>query len=294
MWPAEESAEEGSLRALVTGGAGFIGSHLVDRLLAEGHEVSVIDDLSTGSLRNLASARREGRGRVDLITLDVARPETVEAVVQARPEVVYHLAAQTDAQVSVARPAFDAEVNVIGSLHVLEGAVEAGAEKVVFASSAVPHAPAKKAVVEYLFFYRALHDLEFTALALTHVYGPRDETGVVATFAAHLSRREACVIHGTGEQRRDFVHVDDAVDAFVRAAERGGGMVIDIGSGVATSINDLHAALAALAGTPGAERVHRPARAADVDGAPVDPAPARIHLGWEPFTPLEDGLRPLL
>ena len=241
------------MRALVTGGAGFIGSNLVDRLLAEGNEVDVVDDLSTGSLANLAAARTSAGGRLTITQLDIRLPEVVELIAHRAPEVVFHLAAQADVRVSVASPAFDAEVNIIGSLNVLEGARQAGTERLVFAASggtlygdppvkdlplreSQPHRPlspygvSKKAVLDYLVAYRELHSLEFAALALANVYGPRQnphgEAGVVAIFADRLLTGTPITIFGTGEQTRDFVYVDDVVDAFVRAATRGGGLAV--------------------------------------------------------------------
>ena len=199
------------MRTLVTGGAGFIGSNLVDRLLVEGHEVDVVDDFSTGSLSNLAEARGDARaGRSPSTISTSALPAVVELMARRRPEVVFHLAAQADVRVSVARPAFDAKVNVVGSLNVLEGARRAEAERVVFAASGgtlygepaaedlpvreshpqqplSPYGVSKKAVIDYLVAYRELHALEFCALALANVYGPRQdphgEAGVVAIFA---------------------------------------------------------------------------------------------------------------
>src|SRR3954453_15476862 len=184
------------MRALVTGGAGFIGSTLVDRLLAEGHAVDVVDDLSTGSLANLSESRADRSHQLTFHQLDIRHPDLVSLVERRAPEVIFHLAAQGDVRVSVARPVFDAEVNVLGSLNILEGARAAGSRKVVFASSGgtiygdpdpsllpikesspqVPLSPygvAKKVVGDYLQAYRTLHDLEYTALALANVYGPR-------------------------------------------------------------------------------------------------------------------------
>jgi UDP-glucose 4-epimerase len=304
------------LRALVTGGAGFIGSHLVDRLLAEGHEVSVIDNLSSGSMANLADARKTGRGRLDVITLDISRPETVDAIVRSRPEIVFHLAAQADVRVSVSRPVFDAEVNIIGSLNVLEGARHAGADKVVYSSSGgtifgeparvpvsedepqlplSPYGVSKKVVADYLRAYRALYDLEFTALAFSNVYGPRQdphgEAGVVAIFASLLCAGEKCTIYGSGNQTRDFVYIDDVVDALCRSAESAGGMLINIGTGKETSITELYEVLARLVGRDGMQPAYKPARLGELDRIALDTSRARIHLGWAPFTPLPDGLR---
>jgi UDP-glucose 4-epimerase len=309
------------VRALVTGGAGFIGSTLVDRLLAEGHAVDVVDDLSSGSLANLADARADRGHDLRVHQLDIRSPEVVELIERRQPEVVFHLAAQADVRVSVARPAFDAEVNVVGSLNVLEGARVAGTRKVVFASSGgtiygdpdpadlpvtevhpqqplSPYGVAKKTVGDYLVAYRALHGLEFTALALANVYGPRQdphgEAGVVAIFAGRLLAGEACTIFGDGKQTRDFVYVDDVVDAFVRAADRGSGVLCNIGTGIETSVVRLYHVMAAAAGVPDAEPVYAPPRPGELARSALDPARARIHLGWAPWTTLEDGTAAVL
>ncbi len=309
------------MKTLVTGGAGFIGSTLVDRLLAEGHAVDVVDDLSTGSLANLADARADRDHDLRVHQLDIRSPEVVELIARRQPEVVFHLAAQADVRVSVARPAFDAEVNVVGSLNVLEGARAGGARKVVFASSGgtiygdpdpddlpvteahpqqplSPYGVAKKAVGDYLVAYRSLHDLEFTALALANVYGPRQdphgEAGVVAIFAGRLLAGETCTVFGDGLQTRDFVYVDDVVDAFVRAAVRGSGVLCNIGTGVETSVLRLYEVMAAAADRAGAAPVHAPARAGELARSSLDPARARIHLGWTPWTKLEDGTAEVL
>ena len=303
------------MRAFVTGGAGFIGSTLVDRLLAEGHEVDAADNLSTGSLANLGEARRSRVGRMSFHQADIRSPDLTELMNRCRPNVVFHLAAQVDVRVSVADPVFDAEVNVLGSLRVLEGARASGATKVVFASSGgtiygdpapadlplkeshaqVPVSPygvAKKVVGDYLYAYRELHNLEFTALALANVYGPRQdphgEAGVVAIFAGRLLRGEPCTIFGDGSQTRDFVFVDDVVDAFARAAERGGGLLLNVGTGRETSVNELYGAMAAQAGVDH-PAVSAPARPGELARSCLDPARAAIHLGWKPWTTLDEG-----
>ncbi len=309
------------MRAVVTGGAGFIGSTLVDRLLAEGHAVDVVDDLSTGSLANLADARADRGHELSVHQLDIRSPEVVDLLARRRPEVVFHLAAQADVRVSVARPAFDAEVNVLGSINVLEGARAAGARKVVFASSGgtiygdpdpadlpvteshpqqpiSPYGVAKKVVGDYLHAYRVLHDLEFTALALANVYGPRQdphgEAGVVAIFAGKLLAGGPCTIFGDGSQTRDFVYVDDVVDAFVRAASRGSGVLCNIGTATETSVLDLYRVMAAAAGREELAPVLAPARPGELARSALDPARARLHLGWAPWTTLEDGARAVL
>lgn len=307
------------MRALVTGGAGFIGSNLVDRLLAEGNEVDVIDDLSTGSLANLAEARAAG-GEFRFHHVDLRSPEAVDLIVRRRPEVIFHLAAQAGVRPSVERPVFDAEVNVIGGLRVLEGARAAGTEKIVFAASGgtlygdpspaalpvserQPHRPlspygvSKKALIDYLAAYRELYELEYTALALANVYGPRQdghgEAGVVSIFAEALVAGTSVVIFGDGRQTRDFVFVDDVVDAFSRAARHGGGLVLNIGTGVETAINDLYKAMAKACGSKD-KPVHEAARSGDVRRSALDPRRARIHLGWSPWTSLQEGVKAVI
>jgi UDP-glucose 4-epimerase len=302
------------VRVLVTGGAGFLGSTLVDRLLAEGCDVDAIDDLSAGALVNLAEARAQRNRRFSFHRIDVRSPQLADLVVHRRPEVVFHLAALVDGRRSVQRPVHDAEVNVLGSLNVFEAAVAGGTRKVVFAGSGStlygapdtvptresqaqrplsPYGVAKKAVGDYLHVYREVHGLEYTDLALAHVYGPRQQPAggysVVAVFASLLAEGRRATIHGDGAQTRDFLFVDDAVDAFVRAAERGGGLLVNVGTGVETSIRELHARIARLVGAPddpaaAAARDHDPGRSA------LDPGRAAIQLGWKPWTSLDDGL----
>ena len=304
------------MKTLVTGGAGFIGSTLVDRLLAEGHSVDVVDDLSTGSLTNLSEARAETGKRFTFHKLDIRAPEVVDVIARRGPEVVFHLAAQADVRVSVSRPQFDTEVNVLGSINVLEGARAAGANKIVFASSGgtiygdpapsdipvkeshpqeplSPYGVAKKVVTDYLRAYRSLHDMEFTSLALANVYGPRQdphgEAGVVAIFAEKLLAGERCTIFGDGTQTRDFVFVDDVVDAFVRAIERGGGLLMNIGTGVETSVTELHATMCGVVGAPSTP-AYEAARPGELMRSALDPGKAGIHLGWKPWTGLDEGM----
>ena len=301
------------MRTLVTGGAGFIGSTLVDRLLAEGHTVDVVDDLSSGSLANLAEARANPTHELSFHRLDIRSDAVVELIAHRGPEVVFHLAAQADVRVSVERPAFDAEVNLIGLLNVLEGARAAGTRKVVFAASGgtlygetdklpvretaeqrplSPYGVSKKAGIDYLNAYRALHGIESTSLALANVYGPRQdphgEAGVVAIFAGLLLSRQPCTIFGDGEQTRDFVFVDDVVDAFSRAATRGDGLVINIGTGAETSVNQLYSVMAGVAGVDTPPR-YAPARAGELRRSALDPGRASLRLGWKPWTSIEEG-----
>jgi UDP-glucose 4-epimerase len=306
------------VRALVTGGAGFIGSTLVDRLLAEGHAVDVVDDLSTGSLANLGEARSTQGYELTFHRLDIRDSSVVELMAHRRPEVVFHLAAQADVRVSVERPTFDAEVNVIGTLNVLEGARAAGARKVVFAASGgtlygepeklpvpeshpqrplSPYGVSKKAACDYLAAYRDLHGIEYTALALANIYGPRQdphgEAGVVAIFAGRLLAGEACTIYGDGTQTRDFVFVDDVVDAFARAAHRGSGLLMNVGTGTETSVNRLYAIMAEAAGSD-LPAVYAPARPGELARSSLDPSRAGIHLGWKAWTTMEAGAAEVL
>ena len=302
------------MRAVVTGGAGFIGSTLTDRLLAEGHSVTVIDNLATGRLQNLEGARSTGE-RFAFVELDVRSSEIPAALVSAAPDVVFHLAAQADVRVSVERPLFDAEVNVIGGLNVIEGSRLAGARKVVVASSGgtiygdplpadlpvdeqhsqhpiSPYGVAKKVIDDYLHAFRFLHGLNYVALALANVYGPRQdphgEAGVVAIFAGRLLSGEGCRIFGDGEQTRDFVFVDDVVDAFIRAADSGDGVLCNIGTGVETSVNSLYRAMAVAAGVA-TEATYEPARTGELARSALNPGFAGAELGWSPQTELEAG-----
>ncbi len=303
------------MKALVTGGAGFIGSHLADRLLAEGHEVDVVDDLSTGSLANLADARRVSGGGLTFHQMDTRDPALVQLMRRCRPQVVFHLAAPKPAAGAVE----SAESHVVGSTRVLEAARQAGVHKVVYSSGAAiygnpdpsdlplreshPQRPctmvgvAQKAVTDYLYAYRETYDLEFTALALAHVYGPRQKPGVggpvVTTFASDLVAGRPSVIHGTGGATRDFLYVDDAVDALARAGTRGGGLLINVGSGHETAVRDLYRAMAAQAGGP-ATADRGPARPGDIRRLALDPGRASIHLGWKPWTTLAEGTASLL
>lgn len=302
------------MRVMVTGGAGFIGSVLVDRLLAEGWEVDAVDDLSTGSLANLADARAQQSRRFTFHRLDVASPAVTDLVTHRRPEVIFHLAAQADVRVSVANPVLDAQTNIIGSLNVLEGAVAARTTKVVFAASGgtlygepeelpvreghaqtplSPYGVSKKSVVDYLHFYREIHGLEYTALALANVFGPRQdpdgEAGVVAIFAGLLLSGKRPTIYGDGKSTRDYVYVDDVVDAFVRASTKGGGLLVNVGTGVETSVQELYDSMARLVGVTEPAKYASP-RAGELRRSSLDPGRAGIHLGWKPWTTLDDGL----
>jgi UDP-glucose 4-epimerase len=293
------------VRVLVTGAAGFIGSHLVDRLAADGHEVVGVDDMSTGhNISETADVRR----------MDVADPALVPLTAGYRPEVVCHLAAQVSVRASVADPAHDARVNVLGTANTLAAARAAGARKVVFASSCAvygvpdalpvpvdaplrprsPYAASKVSGEIYAEMYKALHDLDHTTLVLANVYGPRQspegEAGVISIFSDALIAGKPTQIYGDGKNTRDYVYVLDVVDAFARACgERGGGGRFNVGTGVQTNDRDLHTLVAAAAGAPDEPRF-APARLGDLPAMAVDPGPARDELGWAPRTDLRTGL----
>jgi len=301
------------MNVLVTGGAGFIGSHLVDALLRAGHAVSVIDDLSTGLAANLDTARELGLAESDLHVLDIASAEAAEVIRRVRPEAVLHLAAQPSVSVSMRDPRLDAHSNLTGLLNVLVAAQEAGTGKVVFASSGgtiygepdvlpiaedAPLSPrsfygqSKKAGTEYVRLFAEEHGMAYACLALGNVYGPRQnpqgEAGVIAIFAQRLLDGRACLVFGDGHNTRDYVYVDDVADAFVRALERGSGL-INVGTGVETSVLDIHAALAKALDCDAAP-VHEPALPGEVRRICLAVERAERELGWRPRVALEDGI----
>lgn len=313
------------MRTLVTGAAGFIGSHLVDRLLAEGEDVIAVDDLSSGSLANLSEARRSSMGKFSFQRADITSTATGDLIKRHKPEVIFHLAAQVDVRKSVKDPLFDAMVNVIGTLGILQAASEAGTGKVVFTSSggciygepdpsrlpvtedqvylpeSVPESPygvSKKVVLDYLRYFKAVKELDYTALALANVYGPRQEPAsevglegqVVAIFSRKMLAGRPCTIYGDGTQTRDFVYVDDVVSAFVAARDRGSGELINVGSGVELSVNDLYFKLAELTGSR-FEPIYGAARPGELHRIVVDPSKAAEQLGWRPTIELTEGLK---
>ncbi len=286
------------MKILVTGGAGFIGSSLVDRILAGGHQVDIVDDLRSGTLGNLAAARSEASGRLKIHQLDVRDDSLRDLLVHRRPEVVYHLATNTDRSGSLSTSA-SASVDLVGTVQVLEAALAAGTDKVVLAGSARARSGrsarhAMRAMVDDLAVrYREVHGLEHTIVVLPTVFGPRQrpgrESAVVATFAERLVHGQPCVVHGSGDQSRDLLYVDDAVDALVKAATSADGLSIDVGTGRQTPIGSLLRAMAAMVGrddepVPGAARIDEPGT------VPVDPSRAELYLGWKAFTPLAEGL----
>ena len=298
------------MRVLVIGGAGFIGSHLVDRLLAEGDEVDVVDDLSTGSLANLAEARSVG-GALKIHHLDARSADFDTLVGMRRPDVMYLLAVLPRPGGGTVAASRGLELAAVA----LESAQRHGVTKVVAALPAAalyghPSAqalPAKegtitprgvagvvaRAAIDLLDTYRDEHSIEFTVLALASVYGSRQRAdgGVAAAFRAAVVSERAPTLHGDGRQTRDFVFIDDVVDALVRAAERGGGLVINVGTGVQTTVRELWERIGAGSGL---RAVSAAARPGDLARFAVSPVRARIHLAWSPWTDLDDGIARLL
>ena len=300
---------------LVTGAAGFIGSHLCDRLLAEGKRVVGVDDLSKGRIANLVESRSYG-GQFTFYTMDV-RAEGIRTILERhQPEVVMHLAAQSSVRSSLEDPIQDAGVNVMGLLNLMEGASRAGVRKVVFASSGgtiygeqrripiketarkgsrptSPYGVAKKVAEDYLAFYARYRRVDYTVLALANVYGPRQdpegEAGVVAIFAGRMLRSEAPVIFGDGNQTRDYVFVDDAVHAFSLAADAASGQLLNVGTGLEASVNMVYRLLAGITGFAGAP-ARGPLPPGELLRNALDNELAAAELGWKPWTHLEDGL----
>jgi UDP-glucose 4-epimerase len=301
------------MRVLVTGGAGFIGSNLVDRLLTDGHEVVAVDDLSSGSMANLAQAVTNDRFR--LHELDVRDPALPDLTAELQPEVICHLAAQISVRKSVADPGHDASVNVEGTARVLAAAHVGRTRKVLFASSVAvygrpstipvpgdaatdprsPYAASKLSGEIYLAMFRALYGLEYTTLVLSNVYGPRQspegEAGVVSIFTDALINGTPTVVYGDGSQTRDYIYVDDVVDGFVRACgQAGDGRRFNLGTGIQTTDRRLHSLIADAAGAadkPG----FAPPRLGDLPAMAVDPVPAHEGLGWQPRTDLGTGIK---
>jgi len=298
------------MKILVTGGAGFIGSHVVDAYLEAGHHVAVVDDLSTGRMANL-------NRQAAFYHLDIRSPALRQVFERERPEVVNHHAAQMDVRRSVADPVYDAGINILGSLNVLECAREYGVRRFIYISTGgavygepvylpcdeahptrpiCPYGASKLAVEHYLYLYREVHGLDYVILRYTNVYGPRQnphgEAGVVAIFTARLLQGEEVVINGSGEQERDFAYVTDCARANLLALDnpRSSGRVYNLGTGVGTSINEIFARLQAITGGQRAP-VHGPAKPGETFRIYLDARLAQQELGWTPQVALDEGLR---
>ncbi len=303
------------MRVLVTGGAGFIGSNLVDGLLEQGHEVEVLDNLSTGRAENLQGALRRGATLAEVDITD--RAALVPHFERQRPEVVFHLAAQIDVRKSVDDPGFDARVNVEGTINVLECSRHAGVQRLLFSSTGgaiygetdvlptpegteplpkAPYGQSKFCAERYCDLYRRLFGLSTVSLRYGNVYGPRQdplgEAGVVAIFCGKVLAGEQGIIYGDGSQTRDYVYVGDVVRANLAAANVSGAPAeINIGTGHETSVLDLVGALQGLEAGRGFSVAHAPERPGEVARSCLDTAGARNALGWEAQTELAEGLR---
>jgi UDP-glucose 4-epimerase len=300
------------VKILVTGGAGFVGSHVVDRLIADGHALDVVDNLATGRPEQVNPAAR-------LHVCDL-RDARLDALVTAvRPDTVVHVAAQAAVSRSVADPRFDASVNVVGTIALLEACRHAGVRRVVYTSTggagygdttvlptpedhplrpSSPYGVSKTAAERYLDCWVGLTGISALTLRLANVYGPRQdpagEAGVIAIFTSRLLGGLPCIVNGDGEQTRDYVYVGDVADAVARAVTpHAGDGVANIGTGAETTVNELYRRLARLAGVSRAAE-HAPPRPGEQRRSVLDASRAKALLGWTAVTPLDDGLRQTL
>jgi UDP-glucose 4-epimerase len=297
------------VRILVTGGAGFIGSHVVDGFLSAGHEVAVVDDLSTGNTANLSSA-------VTLYQMDIREPSLEAVFKDFKPDVVDHHAAQSNVPASVTDPVYDASVNVLGGLNLLKQSAAHGVRKFIYISSGgamygepdpaslpvpetapvqplSPYGASKQALEAWLGVFQRTFGLDYTVLRYANIYGPRqgirEEGAVVAVFATRMAADQPVTIDGTGQQTRDFVYVGDCVTANLAALDRGSGGAFNIGTGKETSIREIFDLMAEVAGY-GQQPQFGPARKGDVVRIVLNPALAKEGLGWRAEMPLFDGL----
>jgi UDP-glucose 4-epimerase len=298
------------MRIIVTGGAGFIGSHIIEAYRAKGHEILVVD-----SLWEHGGGKRENvPDGVEFVHMDIRDKALSDVFDRFKPDVVNHHAAQHSVAISSRDPIFDADVNVIGLLNVLENASRTGVKKVIFASSGAtfgnppslpindetpqrptsPYGITKMIAEHYLRFYKAERGMDFTALRYGNVYGPRQdasgEAGVIAIFIGAFLRNEGVRIDSDGEQTRDYVYAGDVARANVLALEKGGGECYAIGTGAKTSVNELYKNLVAITGFE-APVTRAPKRPGDARDAQIDSSRATADLGWSPEIKLDEGLR---
>ncbi len=294
------------LRVLVTGGAGFIGSHTVDKLVAQGAEVLVVDDLSTGKAENINPA-------AVFVRMDIASEQLSGVFQRFKPDYVIHLAAQVSVPGSLADPVRDCMTNVVGGVNLLENCRRNGTRKIVYASSAAVYGEPDKITVSentparplsfygvsklapeyYLKVFHHLYGLKYTVLRYANVYGPRQdafgEGGVVSIFAAKVAAQQKPVIFGDGEQTRDFIYVEDVAEANIRALSRGDQMLLNVGTGTRISVNRLFALISEIAGVD-LKPEYRDARAGDIRHSCMDIRNTVAALGWKPEFSLREGL----
>ncbi len=297
------------MRILVTGGAGFIGSHVVDAFIDAGHDVAVVDNLNTGKRENLNPKAR-------FYAVDIRDVEALAHVFdEETPEVISHQAALANVRESMEKPAEYADVNIIGSIHLLELARKHSVRKIIYASTggAVYGEPeflpvteehpinpldnygaSKHTVEHYLYLYKHNYGVDYTVLRYPNVYGPRQdplgEAGVIAIFTGRMLQGQKCIINGSGRQERDFLYVGDVARANVLALERGSGGIYNLGWGLGVDINALFRKLADAVGYD-KPPVYGPPKLGEVFRIYLDAGRARTGLGWEPTVPLEEGLR---
>lgn len=296
------------MKVLVTGGAGFIGSHIVDRLIQEGHDVVVVDNLSTGKKKNLNRAAR-------FYKMDILSPKIEKIFKKEKPDLISHHAAQMDVRRSVADPIFDAQVNILGLLNVLENAVRCGAKKVIFASSGgavygeqqvfpapethplhpvSPYGISKLSGEHYLYYYQRAAGLSYVALRYANVYGPRQdpfgEAGVVAIFSQKTLLNDQPIINGNGKQTRDYVFVEDVVEAHMAVLEAGVQGIFNVGTGKETSVNQLFRHLVEITGAK-VKEVYGPEKRGEQIRSVLDHTKLKKSTDWEPKVQLQDGLK---
>jgi len=296
------------MKVLVTGGAGFIGSHIVDRLIQEGIEVVVVDNLSTGKKKNINPAAR-------FYKVDILNSKIEKIFKKEKPDLISHHAAQMDVRRSVADPIFDAQVNILGLLNVLENAVRCGAKKVIFASSGgavygdqqvfpapethplhpvSPYGISKLSGEHYLYYYQRVTGLNYVALRYANVYGPRQdpfgEAGVVAIFSQKTLLNDQPIINGNGKQTRDYVFVEDVVEANMAVLADGVQGIFNVGTGRETSVNQLFRHLVEITGAK-AKEVYGPEKRGEQLRSVVDSSKLKKTTDWEPKVQLQDGLK---
>ncbi|MDX6691940.1 MAG: UDP-glucose 4-epimerase [Solirubrobacteraceae bacterium] len=302
------------MQTLVTGGAGFIGSNLVDALVGRGDAVTVVDDLSGGHERNLAGALEAG-ARLERVDIRDAAA-LAEVVAGAKPETIFHLAAQVDVRISISDPAYDARTNVEGTINVLEAARAVRSARVVFSSTGgaiygetdelptpetveplpmAAYGQSKFCAERYLGLYNRLYGMSTIALRFGNVYGPRQdphgEAGVIAIFCGRLREGKAPTIYGEGTQTRDYIYVGDLVEALLAAGASDAVGEINIGTEAETSVLDIVSVLADLYGPDAPEPVLAPRRLGEIERSCLDASRARDVLGWQAHTPIAEGLR---